>query len=218
MPHRSLHAACLGLALLSVGGCAEPFESPSAYETQRDLCAPEHAEDYQKEVDACRTSHDSGGGCGGVISFKGTLQGRPLTVESRLSEATLGVVPEDGQAPWLDEVETTGASPYFSFIAKLRSVGGRVAPLNGATRHLQFVTSPNSLPDPFLDDNALFSLRLVGADTVGVNALPGNLTLLEQSPTDVVGTFDGTFGAETDTLQGCFHVLPLSQRIQSGPR
>jgi hypothetical protein len=109
-------------ALAILAGCVGQFDAPSAYETQRFLCDPANAQAYADAVSACR---EADGGCGGVLSFQGTLEGRPVVVESSLTGSQLSVLPQpDGGAPLVDEVEVLGASPYFTYNFKLRSLGG----------------------------------------------------------------------------------------------
>jgi hypothetical protein len=62
--------------------CGEPVEASSVYESQRFLCSDELASEWAEEVESCRLAFQADRSCGGVVSFEGTLQDQPISVES----------------------------------------------------------------------------------------------------------------------------------------
>lgn len=209
----------VGLALLGASACVDPMEAPSAYATEEvALCKPENAAQLQQELADCQAAFERDGSCGGILSFDGQIQGRPVTVASQV-RSSLAVLDKDDGAPFLDEVASNGESPYFHFTTKFRSVGGRLETLGGNATVLRYAGAPNapSVPNPLEDDQVLFTLRLDGAESVTFTASAGNLTFTEQTPEEVSGSFDAVFGAEDDHVTGCFHLLPQSQTTELTP-
>src|SRR4051794_34938786 len=115
MHARRLGISVLGLALLGAGACVDPMAAPSAYTSLTNLCSPGNAAAYQKAVDDCRQAFAQDRSCGGVLSFDGQIQGRPVTVEATRLKTSVTVLQSDGGTPLLDEVATSGSSPYFNF-------------------------------------------------------------------------------------------------------
>jgi hypothetical protein len=209
----------LVIALLGASACIDPMEAPSAYTTDTvALCKPENQQVYEQAVEDCQGAFANDRSCGGVLSFDGKIQGRPVTVSSRV-QSSVAVLDQSSGAPLLDEVATNGSGPYFNFTTKFRSSGGRLETLGGQSRVLQYAGAPNapSVPNPLEDDQVLFTLRLNGAESVTFTGTSGNLTFSEQTAQDVVGTFDTVFGSDEDHVTGCFHVFPQIQTAEAAP-
>jgi|GEM_PF-4595801 len=216
---RRFSFSILGLALLGASACIDPMEAPSAYTTDVvALCKPENQSLWEQNIESCQEAFDTDRSCGGVFSFDGQIQGRPVTVGSRV-RSSVSVLDKDAGAPLLDEVATDGSGPYFNFTAKFRSVGGRQETLGGTPRVLQYAGAPNapSVPTPLEDNQALFTLRINGAESVVFTGTAGNLTFTEQTADKVEGTFDTTFGSEDDHVTGCFYVIPQTQTTEPSP-
>jgi hypothetical protein len=107
-PELSVLITALALAL-ATNGCSDALEAPSAYESQRFLCTPENHLALQQELELCRTANQSGPVCGGVVSFRGTLQNQPVLVESHAFRTSHAIGP-DTQSFW-----TFALSPYFEY-------------------------------------------------------------------------------------------------------
>ncbi len=197
--------------------CVEKFETPSAYDTQRFLCSGPDAPFFNKGVVVCRKKIEEGQECGGLISFKGFLEARPIVVESSLEKGTYGVVPFDG-GQLLDSAEGIGSSPFFRFLVKFSSLGNASA--DGGLRSLRVESGSNSLLDPLEDDRLSFSLRVFGTDSVAFNGQGGELRMTSQSPSEAIGTFTTqlTGGSPDDEIEGCFMVYREATRIQARPQ
>jgi hypothetical protein len=197
--------------LVLVSGCLVPFETPPAYEDQRYLCAPEHADAFARIVDECRATLDADSGrCAGAWSMTGVLGGYDVTIESRLEAATFALVEREG-AQVLDVVDASGPTPYFTLSVQFESVGG--GELEG--RELGLDQRADALPTHLDDDNTSLQLRLSGGgDSENIVGQTGSgvVMVAEQSLSEVRGSFEGGFGEDGDPLQGCFHLLALETR------
>lgn len=200
--------ACLFAFVL---GCSVAVENPPAYETERFLCTGEHADAWQAELDRCREAFETDESCGGVISFRGRIEGKDVTVDSRITgNEFIDWLPADG-VHLRDHVMLYGSSPYFHFSFQWRELGGDL--LGGAEgRELGF----GAASEPFgmlEDDLARSSLRMtVGADSRSFPFRGGSLSIERQRTHEEAATFEAEFAAG-DSLSGCFHAFPLKRRI-----
>jgi hypothetical protein len=204
--------APLGLLALTLGaGCAQPMLTPSAYASERDLCAPGQEAALAAELEACRAARAAGEPCGGVVSFHGTLEGQPVVVDAHLDGTTLTQAREpDSGDRVLEEARTHGRSPYFQFVFDMKSVGGRMA--EGAARPARtLLVQPGAEDlDGNLEDAAMeLSLRLaVGSESVDLMGQQGgSVTVASEGLHALSGTFDSGFGTAGDRVAGCFHLL-----------
>ncbi|MBW1877652.1 MAG: hypothetical protein JRI25_14740 [Deltaproteobacteria bacterium] len=186
-------------------GCLQPFETPSAYEDQRYLCANDNADALWEEVDHCSAAPT----CGGVASFTGTLGGQPVTVESHLDSSMVRLVTL-GEARMLDGVDLGGSGPYFQFVFGFESIGGDWDVAVDAPRTFGYAGAAGSLESHLDDTWVEASLRLSAAgDSTDLAGTDGELIVEEQAPTYVHLSFSGVYGNPEDLVEGCIHVLPL---------
>lgn len=199
-------SACAGFGLSL--GCIEPFETPSEYNSQRFLCSEEHASTYQDLIDECA----SDASCGGVLSFDGKLEGVPVTVESLQSSTVFRRVRVgDASELFLDRVDTFGASPYFNLGLQLKSIGGS-AEEEAPAREMTVDRGADSADAPYADTLLRMELRLTsGGESVDLTAEKGGaVTISTQTPDELSGSFEGSFGSKTDRVEGCFVLFPTS--------
>jgi hypothetical protein len=193
-------------------GCVQPFETPSAYEAERYLCDPAAATQYAAAVSDCQTAFDQNRGCGGVISYRGKLEGRALTVDSTLGTAQFLIQPGPmaGQTSF-DGLSVTGASPYFAFLWRLQSAGGDANATLATAQTYSVDERARKVMGSLSDNQVDLSMRLEGGgQSVGVQGLTGGtLTITRRSMSRVEGTFSASFTNADDKLDGCFVVLPL---------
>jgi len=200
------------LIVLSITcGCAEPFDTPSAYEGQQYVCDNDA---FDERLALCRTRWTADRSCAGITSMTGILQGQPLTVTSELSEATfLDVLVKNGAA-LRTEVTGIGRSPYFQFSMRYRSIGGE-ASNGGTTRTLTLVTNASSQVDELMDTKVAGDLRLNnGSDSSNISFKAGSLELALQNSNEEAGMFTAQFARAGDTLRGCFHYLATEHRTE----
>lgn len=196
--------ALFGLGLFA--GCLSPVENPSEYDLERPLCDSEYSDEWRAIVEACR--HDverEPGSCQGVLSFSGTLESRPVTVESMLDRARLvhRTLPEEGEV--LSTVELTGKSPYFVHKLTWLGVGGDLeGGADGRTLKLDPALD-DAKKSNFSDDAVTSTLLLsVGSDARAFHPT-GELFIAAQSEDEVSGSFVGQLGS--DEIRGCFHAF-----------
>lgn len=198
-------SACAGLGLSL--GCIEPFETPSEYDEQRFLCSEELASTYQDLIDDCASDAT----CAGVLSFRGKLEGVPVTVESLQSSTVFRRVRVPTGDLLLDRVDTFGASPYFNLGLQLKSIGGR-ADEEAPAREMTVDRGADSAAEPYADELLRMELRLTsGGESVDLTAEKGGtVTISTQTPDELSGSFEGHFGSATDRVEGCFVLFPTS--------
>ncbi len=198
----------LGLVLV---GCAQSFDAPSAFESQRYLCSVEYAAEWRQQVEACRDAWALDMSCGGTASFTGIVDGQELTVESAATWSQFANVRDSRGVIWRDEVQLLGVSPYFHFNLKFKSVGG-VVEHGSPVRNLSMGVAGT---DGLTDDVTEGSLRMtVGSASVELPATDGELTVWEQSADEQVVEFTTWFG-QGDFVHGCMHVFPLATRTET---
>jgi hypothetical protein len=194
-----------GLTLLLTSlGCIEGFHTPSAYDSQRYLCAPEQLNAFTDVVKTCRAQSQP---CAGVLSMKGFMEDRPITVESVLDSTQFDLV-----GSTLSSVEADGRSPYFEFTFNPQSIGGRVDQVSTTQRILLedrgATTRPNDLDDGFVN----VAFRLAGGAVIRnlefLDDGTGYLSLSLQSAGELKGRFHGRLSPTADVLEGCFDLFP----------
>jgi hypothetical protein len=204
--------------ILFASGCLGNFKTPSAYQEQRFLCDDAHAADFQALVASCRNNMN----CTGAFSMQGTMQGEPLTVESKLTDSTFTLVQAAGSTVQkLDRVTLNGASPYFDFVFHLKSVGGLVTAAGDMTqRDLTINGGSTSLMNPLDDDQVdvgqLLEAAGASADEAGRTGT-GTVSITYLSTTELQGTFHGSFGDPTDVVDGCFDAFPAETAVNPTP-
>ena len=198
-----------------VVGCVVPFDTPSEYENQRYLCAPEHADAFARIVDECRAGladEDAIERCAGAWSLTGVLGGYDVTIESTLASSTFALTEEDGTRV-IESIDASGPTPYFTLSVQVESIGGAEI---AESRELLLDRRADVLPDALADANTSLELRLSGGgdseNLVGETG-SGAITVSSQSLTEIQGSFEGAFGDDGEPLQGCFHLLALETRV-----
>ena len=207
-------AALLAAALAA--GCTDKLSTPSAYEEQRYLCDPSYALQLASEVEAC--SNDKS--CAGVVSFKGSLQGSPVTVESKVAIGQYIVVANGSSGQLWDQVLLNGASPYFNFVFYLKSLGGTVDSSPDEQRILRFNAAAPAQPNALSDDQIEGGMLLQAAGgSVDLRAMTnsGSVVLTKLASTELVGSFHGEFGGTNDVVDGCFHMFPSQIIVNPAP-
>lgn len=201
------------IPVLLLAGCIDRFETPAAYQSQRYLCAPENAASFMALVAECLDDRAAGGDCGGVLSFRGQLDGLPVIVESRLGssrfETRLGA---------LGRVDLSGASPYYHFNMKLDSIGGLLEPPITTERSLTLEPGAGELTLDLTDTLTDGSLQLsAGGRSLALPFLSGGtVTVEQQSRTELHGRFQLTAGSPEDAIEGCFQAFPTGGIVEQG--
>jgi len=195
---------------LACGG-ADPFDAPSAYESQPYLC-PEPAA-FAERLAACRAAWTSDQSCAGLVSMQGVLEGVPLTVTSEFSETTFTDEPVEASGTVRDRIEGVGVSPYFQFTFRLLSIGG-ASDDGGGEREFSFASGAESRPDHLSDEVVAGSLRASnGSQSSNFIFRSGELTVTAQSANEEVGVFHGEFEEPGDVLDGCVHYLATEHLV-----
>jgi hypothetical protein len=195
--------SALALVLSSLG-CIDGFHTPSAYESQRFLCAPELLAAFTAAVQTCRTQ---GQQCAGVLSMKGYMEDRPITVESVLDQTVFNLA-----GTTLSSVEASGRSPYFEFTFNPQSIGGRLDQVSTTQRILIEDHAATSRPNDLTDGFTNVAFRLAGgAITRNLEFIEdgtGYLSLSYQAADELKGRFHGRLSPTADVLEGCFDLFP----------
>jgi hypothetical protein len=211
-----LHRFCLALTAL-LAGCSSGVDNPSAYETEQFLCAPEHADRWQADLERCRSDFVHDRSCGGISSFRGRLQGQPVTVDARLDTSAFEDLREADGARRRNELKLNGVAPYFGFRFHFREVGGEVP--GAEERPLQLLSGarPAGAPEPLLDDFVRLSLRLsASSQSVATSATGGTMSVTLQRDAEEAAVFQLEF--EGDVVDGCFHAFATEYNlIRSAP-
>jgi hypothetical protein len=195
------------LGLLAAGGCLGDFQTPSAYQSQQFYCDDDHAAAFEALATPCKAMDST---CSGAFSMKGTMQTEPFTVGTTLDAATVTLVRADATAPsYWDIIRMTGSAPYFQFVFHLKSVGGDVSMdmPKEVTIHAGAGVLPNSLND---DQTEVGQTLQVGGENAEQPGLTdsGIVDFTVLSPTEIRGTFHGSFGGMPDIVDGCFLMYP----------
>ncbi len=201
------------LASLALTACIEPFETPSAYTDQRYLCDDAFKEEWEAARAECIDENHSEGECGGIISFDGILEGRPVTIETKFRstviwEATVG------DATLISDTKSDGKTPYFDLSVKAKSFGVSVdEPFDEATFDLN--SNAENLDDPLADNKISFDLRLnTGGESIELQGRSGSGHVRLSRPEDGVldATFEGEFGEPGNRITGCLVLLSTETR------
>jgi hypothetical protein len=214
---RSLTVLVGALLPLLLAGCLDEFKTPSAYQEQRYLCGADSAADFQALAETCKANHK----CFGAFSMQGQLQGEPLTVATTLSDVSFTVVQPSGMSDQtLDRVNLNGASPYFTFVFHMKSIGGVLGDAAAAPRTLQLNAGATSLSDSLADDQInvgqLLEAGGASADEQGLSE-SGTVDITTLTSGELAGTFQGTFGSPADAVTGCFDAIPAETTINFAP-
>lgn len=196
----------VALAWFLQQGCSEAVDNPAAFESELYLCDPGLAADYAARVEDCVAANSAGGRCGGVMSFRGQIEGLPVKVDCDLAPTEFSDVDADDGTRRRDDMKLFGRSPYFQFQYQWKEVGGDLEG-GGGDRVLQF-GAPQDEELALYDDRVRPSLRLsVGGDSRDFSLRSGTMRIDTQSPTEEVGSFDTVINPQGDWLEGCFHAV-----------
>ncbi len=206
-------AALLTLAALAgcATACATAVENPPVYDSERFLCAEASSDAWRDAVADCREAFDRDKSCGGVVSFKGQLEGEPLTVDAEISNSEFIDLHVDG-AELRQEIKLSANSPYFRFVLSWLDMGGDL--VGGADgSELRFGTTTDA--DSVLEDDLVrASIRMtVGGESRAFAPRRGELLSERQRLHEQVATFTAELGDSGDYLEGCFHAFAIDHRI-----
>jgi hypothetical protein len=194
-----------GLILLACAGCAEPFDTPTAYEGETYLCDAAHAALLAEEIADCRAQRAKDRrACGGVVSFRGQLQGQDVTVSAQLS-SMLFANERNATATLRERYDASGDSPYFSFTLQAKEVGFAI---DAGDIDQDLKVGASDPLAPLTDTLVDMSMRIsAGGDSQDLHARSGTLTLDTQQLDEASGSFSLTLGSDREKLEGCFHFL-----------
>lgn len=194
------------LLLLLTSGCAEGFDTESAFSDERYLCEAASASEWAAAVDACRTAFLSDESCLGVISFQGELQGIPVVVDAELVEVAIENRIRLDLSSTRKAVSMVGFAPYFGFELTVDRVGG-VIPATGGPRTLTVGPAPD--PDLQYDDSFVEgALRLsAGTDSADVNFGSGSMVVETQEAGEASGSFSFVGFRAGNRIEGCYHAF-----------
>jgi len=198
------------LALLSpvvlLTGCLGDFKTPSAYQSEIYYCETSNGPAFEALAQSCQVSGD----CTGAFSMRGTMQGQPLTVGTTLQSSTVAVVQTAPAAPELwDVLRMQGASPYFQFVLHVKSVGGDVTVDQPRSLTLRAGAGalPTGLDDDLSDVGQTLQVGGVNTEQEGLTDT-GSITFNKLTKSEITGVFHGSFGSQTDVVDGCFIMYP----------
>jgi hypothetical protein len=189
---RSKLVLCFMGASLLVLGCGAPLDAPSAYASERFLCAAEHAAEWDARVSACDESYSSDRSCPGVASLRGEIGGETFVTDEPLVRA---VFEYDATAPTsAGNLSLRGRSPYFVF---------------NLSADVAVETTPGSPPRCLPGSSGLFGLEVRGSSALRRT----NFTTCEMISSDRGKdvTFSATF-VVGGSLEGCAHFPPEAPR------
>jgi hypothetical protein len=146
-----------------------------------------------------------------------------VTYSSALSRAEFTVVvgQASGDPDLWDQMEVNGASPYFQFDFRLRSIGGPVSnvPRTGLT--LQVDPVANDLDYACLKDDLVdvFQELYAGGDAIEQHGVKGTGTVVftTLSLSGARGTFHAGIGDASDVIDGCFDVPVTPTNVVRDP-
>jgi hypothetical protein len=194
------------LVAAAFAGCLGDFKTPSAYQSQTYYCETANGPAFQALAQSCLI----GDTCTGAFSMRGTMQGQPLTVGGTLQQSTVAVVQADATAPkFWDIFRMTGASPYFQFVLHVKSVGGDVTvdQPRTLTLHAGAGALATSLDDDLSDVGQTLQVGGANTEQQGLSD-SGTISFNKLTPTEIDGVFHGSFGTQTDVVDGCFIMYP----------
>ena len=190
---RSISVLCFMGASLLVWGCGAPLEAPSAYASERFLCAPERAAEWDALASACNERYASDRSCPGVASARGEIGGEAFVTDEPLVRAVFEYDPT--KPTWAGTLSLRGQSPYFVF---------------NLSADVAVETTPGSPARCAPGSSGLFGLEVRGSSALRRT----NFTGCEIIPSDrgIDVTFSATFAVGGGSLEGCAHFPPEAPR------
>ncbi len=198
-------------------GCVEPFEMGSLYDQTPDLCVDQTA--FQNALDECMAE---GSECGGVLSYRGTIEGKPVAVNDlslQIVEADYKLIgPPDGGdtiGPLLTAIKAVGVGDFFSFSLVFRNVGMDVANSSGSQDFKMGGVSGEY--ESYFDDYAEPSLRVSnGKESLDFQGTKdeGFLHFETVSEDLLAGDLEVMFNTGNDSITGCFAFIPNVADVQ----
>jgi hypothetical protein len=190
---RSISVVCFIGASLLVLGCGAPLEAPSAYASERFLCAPEHAAEWDALVSACNERYGSDRSCPGVASLRGEADGQAFVTDEPLFAAAYEY---DATKPTsVGTLSLNGRSPYFRF--------------HFSADGLTVETTPGSPSRCVPGSSGLFGLEVRGTSALRRTNFHSCEVIPSASGIDVA--FSGTF-LVGGFIDGCVHFPPEAPR------
>jgi hypothetical protein len=206
VPRTVASTLALGLAAATlISGCPSGFETDSAYEQEQYLCDPALATEWADAVEDCRDEFLDDGGCVGIVSIRGTIQGVPVVFSSYLETTMLDNVTRLDASVSRRDISLQGVSPYFQFDLTAGNIGGTI-PLVGAPVVYTIGPTPNQAME-FDDLFVEAAIRITAGDSRDVNFVTGSLTLTVQELGEIAGSFDAVGFGQGSALEGCFHAF-----------
>lgn len=205
----SVSGAMLSWALCAplLGCTGNPFETPSAFESQEYVC---ESGDLRLPylVEECEAMNADGQRCGGVFSLRGEVGLTPLTATLILDETSFGVV-RKADVAYFDRADAVGDMPYAEVALKIKSLGGPAqTEVFDERRRLEYGFGTSD--DEFEDATASLALRFstpAESESLESQAGSGELLIAEQSLDRLVGSFEASIGDSANEVEGCFHLI-----------
>jgi hypothetical protein len=187
-----------GVAAVLTTHCADPIDAPSAFSAERYVCGPEHAAEFDALVEECRVLRQTSV-CRGVLSFRGDIDSEDVTLDTRITSASIGDWP-GGDPNFARTVSVLASSPYFSIkldmnylaVPPRRSVSGLLPDDCGSFEGL---TVPC----------VIFNFEARGGNYFSALLNVERVMELEQYP-DLRVSFSGDLG-RGGRVEGCFHTF-----------
>ena len=200
-----------GACCFAAVACAAPVESEPAYADERFLCGADSASEWTDAVDDCRRRFERDASCGGVISFEGVLEEHLVTVDAEVSRTEfVDFMDADGTA-LRDNVKIYSRSPYFSFSLQLKEIGGATMAEGERTLRVGSTADPS---EKLTDAVVRTSFRMsVGGESSDLASRDGELVVERQTESEQAGSFALEFRAESDQIDGCFHVFATDRMV-----
>jgi hypothetical protein len=192
---------------LLFGGCGiEPFETPSAYDQQRYLCAEPDL--LEAEVTDCQAEPE----CAGVASFQGQVQRAAVRVDAMLQRSAVRLAQAGHDAPVLSRVELSGSALYFHFDVVVSGIGTPWSDEPEETEwELVYGTASAATANNFDDRVGAVEWDIrAGTDSVVLTSVAdaGTIDVSFISDRRVDLQFAGRVGPVDDVLDACAVVFP----------
>jgi hypothetical protein len=207
-----LELAFVAACAFGSAACAAPVENEPAYASERFLCGAPNAELWQDAVERCRVRYERDASCAGMISFEGTLEDQPVTLDAEVGRSQFVDAPSPAGPTLRSNVKIYGRTPYFQFTLQLKEIGGEVG---GGPRTLQIGGAPQ--PDELLTDSIVRpSFRMsVGGDSKDLAGQSGELEVERQTEDEEAGAFSMQFRTPGARIDGCFHVFTEERTFET---
>jgi len=210
-PHRDQRGATLLLAAFAAvavafsSACLAPYSTTTAYDEEKYVCGTAEESDWRALARPCPDVP-----CGGFISFRGQLEGKPVKVTATTENTSLDLATRSSGVPTMAMLVVNALGPYFSIELSFGSFEG---PIDGISEPRELAASNVSflrLPD---DLNVSIGVRLsTGGSQVPYKLQSGTVSVTAQSRERIDAAFDlALSGGE---LEGCMAVVP--SQITSG--